>query len=95
MADVGTFVGALLAIGLLSRLALWILKRVGDTSMRVLIAHGLTLCFATVIAGYGFGEAGKPRFGYAFTVYGLATLVWLAIDLLGVKGRRARGQGAG
>jgi hypothetical protein len=94
MADIGAFIGALVAIGLLSRLALWALKRMGDTPARVLVAHGVTLCFATIAAGYGFADAGGPRFGYALTLYGLATLIVLVLDLLGVKGRQTKRQAA-
>jgi hypothetical protein len=87
-----TFFGAFLGMGLISRLALWLTKRLGkDTPRHLMVAHGIAIAFATVLAGFGQAEdGGPPRFLYAFLLYGGADLLWIVLDVLGAKGRRTR-----
>ena len=87
---IGTFVGGFVGIGLLSRLARWLLKRLGDNLDRVFAAQGLALATATVIGGYGFAApAGTPQFLQAFETYLIPCVAWLAIDILALRGRKA------
>ncbi len=53
---IGAALGGLVIMFLLSRLALWLLKRMGDTARRVLIAHGLAFSMATLLGAFGFAN---------------------------------------
>lgn len=88
--SIGSFIGALAAIFLLSRLAFWLLKRLGDNERRIFVGHGATFAAAVLLAGLGFGDDRGPRFLYAASVYALPTLIWVGIDLLALKGRRTK-----
>ncbi len=86
----GAIVGALVGSYLLSRLALWLLKAMGDKRDRILGAHGATFAFVTVAGGYGYADGGEPQFLHAAEIYILPIILWLAIDLLALRGRRAK-----
>ena len=86
----GSFVGGLIGIFLLSRLALWALKRLGDNERKIFIAHAVTLATAVLLGGFGFADARGPRFLYAVSLYVIPSLIWLGVDLLALKGRRTK-----
>ncbi|WP_133255051.1 hypothetical protein [Phenylobacterium hankyongense] len=89
---IGMAVGGVVGMLLLSRLTLWMFKRLGDNERRILVAHAVAYVLAVGLGGLGYADGGPPRFLYAASVYGLPTLLWLAMDLLGLKGRRFKGQ---
>lgn len=88
--SIGSFIGALAAMFLLSRLALWLLKLLGDNERRIFVAHVATFAMAVLLAGFGFGDERGPRFLYAASVYAIPTLIWVGVDLLALKGRRTK-----
>ena len=87
---IGALVGALVAMFLVSRLTLWVFKRLGDKPARILTAHAVACGAAVMLGGLGLANGGPPVFGYAASLYVLPTLLWLAVDLLGWKGRTAK-----
>lgn len=87
---IGAVFGALMAMFLVSRATLWLFKRLGDRPARILTAHAVACGAAVILGGFGFANGGPPAFGYAASFYVLPTLVWLAVDLLGWKGRAAK-----
>lgn len=83
----GGIFGAFVGIYLVSRLFLWILKWLGDTGPRIGLAHGVTLTLALVL--WTFFPAGTAARGeWTWLAYVLASAVWLAVDLVALKGRR-------
>jgi hypothetical protein len=85
-------IGGVVAMWLLSRLMLWIFKRLGDNEKRIYVAHLVAYGLAAGLGGLGFANGGPPRFLHAAGVYIVPVLLWLAVDLLALKGRRAKGQ---
>jgi hypothetical protein len=82
----GGLVGALLACGILSRILLALLKNMGDTVDRILIANGVSLVLCFVLSGFGAANGGAfvPTAGL---VYVLPQGLMVAIDLFARKGR--------
>jgi hypothetical protein len=87
---IGQILGSLVGMFLLSRLTLWIFKRMEDGKRRILLAHGSAFLAAVVLGGLGFADESGPRFLYSASLYFVPTLVWGAVDLLALKGRRAK-----
>lgn len=87
---IGSIVGATVAMWLLSRLLLWLLKAMGDNARRILLAHLVSLSTATVAAGFGLSQGPGPDFLGALAVYGGPALLWLVVDLLALKRRTAK-----
>lgn len=90
MALVGFYLGAAAITLLLSRLMLWLLKRMGDNERRILVAHAVVLALSVTLAAFGQANGGPPNFVYGLLAYGPPVLVWLAVDMLALRGRRAR-----
>lgn len=78
---IGAIIGALAITYLMSRLMLWLLKRVSDRRARCLWAHGLAYLLAAILGGLGYADGGPPKFLYAASLYLLPTIMWLVIDL--------------
>ncbi len=88
---IGVLIGALLGTLLLTRLTMWLLKRLGDNERRVAISHTVAYAVAVFVGGWGYADGGPPRFLYAAAIYALPILLWVGVDLLALKGRRAKG----
>ena len=84
--------GATVGMLILSRLTLWAFKRLGDTVGRVLVAHAVALGAAAVGSAYAstVGTGASPNFLGAVILFGIPTVFWVVVDLLGVRGRRAK-----
>lgn len=80
MADIWFFVGALIPTFLLSRIALWLLKRWNGGYARLVAAHVLSLAVATLIGAFGMADGGPLAFGVAFLSYVGPQLLWMALD---------------
>jgi hypothetical protein len=87
---IGGVLGALAITYLLTRLALWLLKRMGDDTRRILVAYAAVFVFSVMAGGYGLANGGTPDFLRPALLYGLPLLLWLVVDFLALKGRRAR-----
>ncbi|HEV2532032.1 hypothetical protein, partial [Phenylobacterium sp.] len=61
---IGGFVGGVIAMFLLSRLTLWLFKRLGDNEKRISAAHATAYAIAVIAGGFGFANGGPPRFLY-------------------------------
>ena len=90
MSLVGLVFGALLITYLFGRLMRWLLRSMGDTPQRIFTANALAYAIAIPFADYGLADGGPPKFLLAFEYYTAAQLVWLAVDLVALKGRRAK-----
>ncbi|MBX7248687.1 MAG: hypothetical protein K1X35_06480 [Caulobacteraceae bacterium] len=90
---IGSIIGATVAMWLLSRLVLWLLKAMGDTPRRIILAHLVSLSVATVAAGFGRSDGSGPDFLGALAIYGGPALLWLVVDLLALKRRTAKAGG--
>jgi hypothetical protein len=85
MADlIGSFVGAILVMFFLSRLTLGAFRKVGDNLGHIFLAHAVALAFAAIIYAAGF-PADPP-----VVFYPIATALWVVVDHLALKGRRAK-----
>lgn len=84
------FLGGLAAIGLLSALAMRLLKPMSDTMWRILVACSLALAAAVLISAYAMSAPGEPPdFVHSLTVYGPPVIVWFGLHMLGLRRRRA------
>lgn len=81
MADVGHFVGALFAVGLLTSLYTWLLRKHLPSIVAILVANLLSLITATIVAGFGFSGGGAPDFVGGFAKYALPQIAWLLVAL--------------
>ena len=90
----GVGFGAVFGTLLISRLTLWLFKKLGDNQRRIFVAYGVMYVFIVVVGGLGFADGGPPRFGYAIMIYTLPALLWLAVDLFALKGRIMKGRAA-
>ena len=86
---VGAAFGGLVLTYLLTRLGLWLTKKMGDNQRRIWIVYAVTFALTVVLGGLGFADGGPPRFVFAAAIYGGPLLLWLVIDFLALKGRRA------
>ena len=91
---IGSIIGATVAMWLLSRLVLWLLKSMGDNARRIILAHLVSLSTATVAGGFGRSQGPDPDFLGALAVYGGPALLWLVIDLFALRRRMAKVGGA-
>ncbi len=87
---VGSLIGASIAAFVVTRVFLWAFTKIGDNQRRIFFAYAVAFPGMVWLAGMGFADGGPPRFGYAALTYGLPTAFWLAVDLLGLKGRSTK-----
>jgi sugar phosphate permease len=85
----GAFAGALIITLLVSRLFRRAFKGKVEP-MRSVLAAAVTLILMVTLASFGMADGGPPRFGYAFTIYGPAVLLWFIVDC--VRDRRPKPQ---
>ncbi len=83
---IGQIAGAFIITFLLSRLALWILKRWDGGIGKLAVAHGSTL--ALLWTGYAFGSAdGGPPNWSGGVIYAFPVFIWFVVDMMrGVGG---------
>lgn len=92
MAAMGGLLGSVAGMFLLTRLTLWIFKKLGDNERRIFAATATTYVIAIVIRGLSDAYDGSPKFAHAALVYSIPAILWLVVDLLSLKGRRAKAQ---
>lgn len=89
---IGGVIGTIFGMLLLTRLTLWMFKKLGDNDRRIFVATAAAYAIAVVV------RAGVDTYDGAFVdaalVYAIPTMLWLAVDLRALKGRRAKGQAA-
>ncbi|WP_414470754.1 hypothetical protein [Microvirga sp. M2] len=73
--------GAFLGAVLLTQLFLWLLRSWKAEYPRLITANGLSLCLATVLAGFGNAYGGAPDFQKSFATYVLPQFVCLLLGL--------------
>jgi hypothetical protein len=67
MAELAFLVGAFVGVYLVSRLMLFLTKRLKDSAARLPVAYSLTLIVTVGLAGYGLASLGEaPAFAEAF-----------------------------
>lgn len=75
-------IGALLPTLLISRLILWLGKRMrGGAYPDLIIAHAISLAICFVISAFGAADGGPPKWMAGFA-YLLPQLFWLIFDLV-------------
>jgi len=77
-----TIIGALIPTFILSRLLLWSLKRWQAPHWRLIVAHGLSLSIAIVIAGLGNADGGSFAGERSVAIYAPAQAFWLIVDFI-------------
>jgi hypothetical protein len=87
---IGQIIGAILATLLFSRLFMWLTNRIGDNTTHILVAHGLCYLIIITLASFGFANGGPPDPTLPLIVYTVPQLLWLAIDVFALKGRRIK-----
>jgi|SRR5271155_3203028 len=85
MADIGKFIGALLATYLLSRLLFWLVKSWDGGTRKVVLVHAMSLTICGLLGGMSFAADGAFAGAYALTVYAVPQFIWMAIDLLRLR----------
>lgn len=93
MADVGKFIGALLATYLLSRLLFWFVKGWDGGARKVITVHVMSLTVCGLLGGMGFARDGAFAGVYAISVYAVPQFIWMAIDLVRLRKQNQRLQG--
>lgn len=95
MADIGFFVGALLATFLVSRLLLLVTRGwSGGGYRRLALCHAGSLLIASFIGGIGMADGGAFAGAEAAATYVLPQAVWFAFDAWRLRRRQpeVRGQ---
>lgn len=72
-----------------SRICLWLASSLGDTRLRVLVAHGVTLFVGVTAASYVFRNGEELDLLHGAVTVAPVQLVWLVWDL-NAQRRRAR-----
>ena len=82
----GTALGAVAAMFLVSRFARWVLRKAGMTGRgAIVVAHAASLALATIAACVAFGDGGSAQVALAAALYGGATAACLGTDLATFK----------
>jgi hypothetical protein len=87
---IGQIFGAILGTLLFSRVFMWLTKLIGDNTTHILVAHGLCYLVIITLASFGFANGGPPDPTLPLMVYTVPQLLWLAVDLFALKGRRIK-----
>lgn len=88
MFNIGQLVGAFIITFLLSRLALYLLRRWDGGTNKLAAAHGGTLAVSWVLSAFGHADGGPPDWS-AGIVYAVPVVVWFVVDLVRRKGGAA------
>jgi hypothetical protein len=79
----GAALGAAVAVFLLSRLLIWVLRKAHVAGrVSILAAHGASLAIAAVAGCVGFPDAGSLQVAVASALYAAATAIFLVADLV-------------
>jgi hypothetical protein len=88
---IGLIVGAVVFGYLWSRLWLWLVGRVVKIEpRRMAIAYGVAWLTAVLLGAFGFAVDGTPAWARSLLTYTPALALWLAVDLLALRGRSAK-----
>lgn len=82
------FVGALLIVVVVTKVADLLLSGMKQRKMRYVAANVLSLALAVILGGYGFAESAEPVFIKAFSIYALPQVLVLVLGLY-LIGRKA------
>lgn len=75
------FIGALIPVFFLSRLALWLLRTMRPGIARILLAHAGSYGVAVTISAFGHADGGPWQWGFALSAVVLPQAFWLAADI--------------
>lgn len=84
----GSIAGALVVTYLLSALAVWLFRKMGDRPARLFAAFGAAFAVMFVLSGLGSADGGPFNPWKNLPFYSLGFAVWLAVQWLGMKGRQ-------
>ena len=74
------FTGALLGTWVVTRVTLFLTRRLGSWPGRIPVSHSLALALSTIVGGYGYGTLEDPRFSSAFATYVIPVIIWAFVD---------------
>src|SRR3972149_9421409 len=80
MADIATFIGALVPTFFLSRIMLRVMKSWDGGMRRLVVAHAVALLIVSFLGGMGFANGGAFAGWEAMAVYGFPQFLWFALD---------------
>jgi hypothetical protein len=83
----GMLVGALVGVFLVSRLLMWMTRGMGDTPVRILVAHGICYVVIIVMATFGYADGGPLNPVWPLVVYTPVQAIFLVVDFFARKGR--------
>jgi hypothetical protein len=91
----GDFGGWMIAGGVISlivsRLCLWLASSLGDSRMRILVAHAVTLIVSVTVMSFGLSFGGDPQFLRGVMLAAPPQVIWVVMDLAAQRRRqRAR-----
>jgi len=86
----GSIVGALLITYLLSSVAMWAFRRMGDTPARLFAAFGAAFLVMFVLSGFGSADGGPFNPWQNLPFYAAGFAVWLIVQWFGMRQRVAR-----
>lgn len=83
MADIGQFIGALIATGVLTQVAIFATRRWRSSRIaRAAVCNSASLLISVVFAGFGMADGGPFAWQSALLVYAPAQFLWLIVTLL-------------
>lgn len=77
---IGSLIGSLIIVGLLTRLTIWGTNRMGPTPARIVVAHAIAWVISIVLAGFGHADGGPWNPGSSWLWYSAASAVWMILD---------------
>lgn len=86
MATVGTILGGIVGVFLLSRIVWWMARRWPNTARKAVLLDTLSYVVVIVVASFGMSLDGSPAVALAAQTYVLPYLVVLVLDLLRIRG---------
>lgn len=94
MYNIGSFIGSLLSVYLLTRLLFFIQRKLQpDTSslQAKIIVYALYMVLATILGGYGLSQTGAPEFAAAFIQYLPAAVILFLYEMYRDKSSTSSG----
>ncbi|WP_188260837.1 hypothetical protein [Azospirillum tabaci] len=88
MAVVAQMVGGLVPTFFLRALMLWLLKSWDGGARKLVLANAVSLLIAALVGGMGLADEGAFAPLKAVSVYAIPQALWLAFDLLRLRGKR-------